>query len=361
MSHLVYDKKNEHFYTPDKTKPKILVVDDENSIRRLLGRMLDRKGYSTTLAKDAKEARNCLRNQTYELILCDVNMPGESGLTLIRTVSAEYPDTAIVMITAVDDPEVAKSAMEIGSYGYIIKPFESNEIINNVANALHRRNLEIENRGYRKELEEKVSMRTAELKKTLDRLNKTIKGIIRAMALALESRDPYTAGHQRRVADLAGEIARHMSLSEERILGVMMAGSIHDLGKLAIPAEILSKPNRLSDAEFSLIKTHPQVGYDILKDIEFPWPVAQMVVQHHEKMDGSGYPRGLSGDEILLESSILAVADVVEAMASHRPYRPSLGINAALDEISKNKGILYHSEVVDVCLKLFREKNISLG
>ncbi len=341
--------------------PKIMIVDDDRPVRNLLSRMLKVNGNECTLAACAEEARSYISKQNFDLILCDVNMPGESGINFIKYITSEHPDTAVIMVSGVDDPEVAKSAMEIGSYGYIIKPFEHNEIINNVANALHRRNLELENRDYRRKLEKKVIMRTADLEKTLDRLNKTMKGIIRAMALALESRDPYTAGHQRRVADLAGEIARHMGLSEERILGVMMAGSIHDLGKLAIPVEILCKPSRLSDAEFSLIKTHPQVGYDILKDIEFPWPVAQMVLQHHERIDGSGYPYGLSGDEILLESSILAVADVVEAMASYRPYRLSLGIDAALDEISKNKGILYHSEVVDVCLKLFREKKIELG
>ena len=179
--------------------------------------------------------------------------------------------------------------------------------------------------------------------------------------MTVETRDPYTAGHQRRVADLSRAIARAIgSLTTEQIDGLRMASTIHDIGKISVPAEILSKPKKLTDIEFSLIKVHPQSGYDILKDIDFSWPIARMVLEHHERMDGSGYPNGLTGSDLLLESRILAVADVVESMASHRPYRPALGINAALDEIAKNKGVLYDPEVVDVCLKLFNEKGYKL-
>jgi len=199
-----------------------------------------------------------------------------------------------------------------------------------------------------------------ELQHTLERLRKAMGGIIQAMALAVEMKDAYTAGHQRRVADLARAIATEMGLSEEQIDGIRMAGVIHDIGKITVPAEILSKPVALSDLEYGLIKVHSQVGYDILKEIEFPWPVAEMVLQHHERMDGSGYPQGLSGDEIMLEARILAVADVVEAMASYRPYRPPRGMDKALEEISQNGGVLYDSEVVDACLRLFTEKGFKL-
>jgi putative nucleotidyltransferase with HDIG domain len=177
----------------------------------------------------------------------------------------------------------------------------------------------------------------------------------------VETKDAYTAGHQRRVANLARAIAAEMGLSPEQIDGIRMAAVIHDLGKISVPAEILSKPIGLNDLEYGLIKIHPQVGYDILKEIEFPWPVAQIVLQHHERMDGSGYPQGLLGEEIILEARILAVADVVEAMASHRPYRPPHGVDKALEEISRNRGILYDPEVVDACLKLFNEKGFKLG
>jgi len=184
--------------------------------------------------------------------------------------------------------------------------------------------------------------------------------IIKTLSKTVEMRDPYTAGHQWRVADLARAIATEMNISASQIDGIHMSGLIHDIGKLSIPAEILSKPTKPTYIEFSLIKEHSQIGYDILKKINFPWPIARMILEHHERMNGSGYPKGLRGDQILLESRILAASDVVDAMASHRPYRPSLGIEIALEEIEKNKGILYDDTVTDVCLRLFREKGYHL-
>jgi PAS domain S-box-containing protein len=199
------------------------------------------------------------------------------------------------------------------------------------------------------------------LKQSMERLRKATSAIIDAIALAVESRDPYTAGHQTRVALLAVAIAKEMGLPSDRIEGLRMAGIIHDLGKISIPAEILSMPRRLMEIEHRLVKTHPEGSYLILKDIDFPWPIAQIVYQHHEKMNGSGYPRGLSGDEILLEARILVVADVVEAMSSYRPYRASLGIDAALEEIVQGRGELYDPGVVDACLRLSKQKNFGLA
>jgi PAS domain S-box-containing protein/putative nucleotidyltransferase with HDIG domain len=199
-----------------------------------------------------------------------------------------------------------------------------------------------------------------ELQKTLESLRKAVGATIQVMVSAIEMRDPYTAGHQLRSANLARAIATEMGLPQDKIDGIRMAGSIHDIGKLSIPAEILSKPTKLTNLEFSLIKEHSQIGYEMLKNVESPWPLAQIVYQHHERMDGSGYPRNLKGDEILMEARIMAVADVVEAMASHRPYRPSLGIDAALVEIEKNKGTQYDNTVADACLRLFREKGYQL-
>jgi PAS domain S-box-containing protein len=198
------------------------------------------------------------------------------------------------------------------------------------------------------------------LQKTFDSLKKAIGATIQVMVSAVEARDPYTAGHQIRSAHLACAIATEMGLPQEKIDGIRMAGSIHDIGKLSIPAEILSKPTKLTEIEFSLIKEHSRSGYEMLKDVESPWPLAQIVYQHHERMNGSGYPRNLKGDEIIMEARIMAVADVVEANASHRPYRPGLGIEAALEEIEKNKGILYDNTVADACLRLFREKGYQL-
>jgi len=190
----------------------------------------------------------------------------------------------------------------------------------------------------------------------LARLRKTLGTMIQAMSAAVEARDPYTSGHQRRVAALARSIAAEMNLSRDQIEGIRMAASIHDMGKISIPAEILSMPRKLSKLEFDLVKTHSQAGHDIIKDIDFPWPIANIILQHHERINGSGYPHGLRGDNILLEARILAVADVVETMASYRPYRPALGLDTALEEITRNKNILYDGEVVEACLKIFREK-----
>lgn len=198
------------------------------------------------------------------------------------------------------------------------------------------------------------------LQHTLNNLRKAMGGTIRLLSSTVGIRDPYTGGHQIRVADLARSIATEMGLSSETIDGIRLGALIHDIGKIGVPAEILSKPGKISPIEFSLIKTHSEIGYDLVKAIEFPWPIAEMVRQHHEKMDGSGYPQGLSGEEICIEARILCVSDVVEAMASHRPYRPSLGIDMALEEIEKKKGIHFDPKAVEACLRLFKEKGYKL-
>lgn len=195
-----------------------------------------------------------------------------------------------------------------------------------------------------------------DLKESYDKLQKILSGTVQSIAKIVETRDPYTSGHQRRVTNLACAIAQEIGLSNDRVDSIRVAGVIHDIGKIAVPAEILSKPSQLTDAEMSLIKSHPQIGYEILKEIEFPWPVADIVHQHHERMLGDGYPTGLEGEKILLEARILAVADVVEAMSSHRPYRPALGMKKALEEIRVNRGFSYDPVVVDACLKIFDER-----
>ena len=216
---------------------------------------------------------------------------------------------------------------------------------------------------YNKGLAEDITLRKqteAQLKQSIESLKRATGTTIQVLVSALESKDPYTAGHQAKSANLACAIAREMGLDKTTIEGIRMAGIIHDIGKISVPAEILTKPSKLTEIEFLLVKEHAQSGYEMLKDVESPWPLAQMVYQHHERMDGSGYPRNLKEDEIILEARILAVADVVEAMASHRPYRASLGIEAALEEIETNRGILYDSVVADACLRLFKDKSYQL-
>jgi len=193
------------------------------------------------------------------------------------------------------------------------------------------------------------------------RYKRALEGTIHAIAMVAEMRDPYTAGHERRVAKLSQSIACEMSFSCDQVEGVYLSATIHDIGKIAIPAEILAKPCALSEIEFNLMKTHPRVGYDILKSVEFPWPVAEVLVQHHERMDGSGYPQKLKGEEISMSSRIVAVADVVEGMSNHRPYRPALGIEKALEEISGSRGIKYDPDVVDICIHLFEKKDFKFS
>ena len=211
--------------------------------------------------------------------------------------------------------------------------------------------------------EEETQRRRAETERetALDRLKHTLEGSIEALARTIETRDPYTAGHQERVSQLAVAIAGVLALDADRLEGLGFGALIHDIGKIAVPSEILTTPRRLTALEMELIRTHAQSGYDIMKDIDFPWPVAQMILQHHERLDGSGYPRGLRGDEILLEARILAVADVVEAMSSHRPYRPGFGIDKALEHIQECRGKLYDPQAVDACIDLFRRQNFTFA
>ncbi|MBA3061428.1 MAG: HD domain-containing protein [Atribacteria sp.] len=195
-----------------------------------------------------------------------------------------------------------------------------------------------------------------ELQQTFQRLKKSMDAAIDTISNIIEAKDPYTSGHQHRVCQLAVPLVQELGLPEDKIEGIRIASLIHDIGKIGLPTEILSKPSKLTDIEFSLIKGHSQIGYDILKSIDFPYSVAKIILQHHERLDGSGYPQGLKGEDILLEARIIGLVDVVEAMSSFRPYRPALGIDKALEEITQNKGILYDPEVVDACLKLFKEK-----
>jgi len=271
-------------------------------------------------------------------------MPGMDGIELAKRINEEY-DADVILITGFIDEYSYDNVIEIGVSDFLEKPIGIDELILRLRRVLRERtNIRERNRA------------EEELRDSLKKLRTAMESIVEALVLAIEKKDPYTSGHQKRVATLAGAIAKEMGLPQDQIDGVRMAAMIHDIGKNAIPGQILSKPAELTKLEMGMIEEHPQIGYDILKGIEFPWPVAQMVLQHHERTDGSGYPQGLLGDEIYLGAKILGVADVVEAMASHRPYRASLGLDSAMDEISKNRGILYDPDVVDAGLRLLREK-----
>ena len=342
--------------------------------------------FELTLCEQAGEAVEAVRasieeKKPYAVVFLDIQMPpGPDGVWAAESIRELDKEIGIVFVTAFSSIDLVDTAQRVpppDKLLYLQKPFYPQEIWQFASAMGEKWRIEKQFQAIQAGLESLVEKRTAalgksnkqlkkeiknrtnaekELRLTMEILQKALKETIQAMSLTVETRDPYTAGHQKRVAELAGAIAEDMGFSKDRVEGIRMAGIIHDLGKIAVPAEILSKPGPITKLEFAIIKTHSQVGYDILKSIEFPWPIAQIMLQHHERMDGSGYPMGIKGEDILLESRILAVADVVEAMASHRPYRPALGIDVALEEISKRRGVCYDADVVDVCLKLFDEK-----
>jgi response regulator RpfG family c-di-GMP phosphodiesterase len=340
---------------------QILVVDDDQATRKLLSLTVQKSGHACSQAENAREARGHLDKDHFDLILCDIRMPGENGWDFTKTVLSDFPDTAVILVTGVDDPQLAATALDSGAYGYVVKPFKVTEMVININNVLRRKKLEKELSNYQDHLEKYAQERTIQLEQTLNKLRKAMTGIIDAFSVAVELRDPYTAGHQKRVSDLARAIAVEMQCSDDLIDSIHMAGIVHDVGKISVPADILNKPGKLNELEFGIIQMHPQTGYDILKGIDFPWPVAKIVLQHHERLNGTGYPLGITADEILPEAKILAVADVVEAIMSHRPYRPALGPETAMEEISANSGVLYDEDVVNACLNLFENKQFKFA
>lgn len=341
---------------PLSNKGHILAVDDTPASLRLLTDILKAEGYEVRSAISGELALAAIEINPPELILLDVSMPVMNGFEVCQRLK-ENPathDIPVIFVSAMTDTQEKLKGFELGAVDYVTKPFQREELLARVLN-----HLELNRLHHR--LEEMVEDRTQSLKKSELKLKTNLLESISAIAATVEMRDPYTAGHQRRVAQLATAIASELGLEEHRIEGLNLASVVHDVGKIKIPAEILSKPGRLTELEFTLIQQHAQSGYDILKEIDFPWPIAEFVGQHHERLDGSGYPQGLKGEEILLEARILAVADVIEAMASHRPYRASVGIEAALSEIESKRGIYYDANVVDAALRLFREQGYELN
>jgi len=342
-------------------RAKILIVDDDPSVRNLIRKILESDDYSCEMAGSADDALELLKQQSFDLVMSDVVMPGRSGVQLLAEIKAIYPNVPILMISGHSTQATAETALSLGAYDFLLKPFQKNQVLISVANGIRRRALDLQSQFEVKNLESIIYDQTRDLHKANERLNKILEGTIKSMSLTVEARDPYTAGHQQRVADIATAIAGRMNFPDERLQYLKMAGLIHDIGKISVPAEILCKPTRLSEAEFNIMKEHSATGYKILKEIDFPYPLAQIVYQHHERMDGSGYPQKLLGAQILMEARILAVADVVEAMASHRPYRAALGIGLALDKIKKNRGRLFDPKVVDICCDLFETGVLSLN
>ncbi|MFH0785064.1 MAG: HD domain-containing phosphohydrolase [Pseudomonadota bacterium] len=357
------------------TKPIVFFIDDEPNILQAIVRITRREQYQVIAFDDPLKALAEMAAREVAVVVADQRMPGMTGTELLEQVRIQWPDTIRMILSGDSEISSVLSAINQGKiFHFITKPCGDDDLKSAINEALNQHFLIVENKrlteltkrqnqeliALNKSLEKKVEQRTRKIKQKESQLKEALEGIISAVALTVETRDPYTAGHQTRVAELACAIAQEMRLSHDQTEGVRLAGVIHDLGKIYVPAEILNRPGKLTHIERELIHVHPQVGFDILKNISFPWPIAAIVYQHHERMNGTGYPMGLSGENILLEARIIAVADVVEAMSSHRPYRPAPGVDLALKEIADNSAILYDADVVKSCLKLFADNKITL-
>ncbi len=448
----------------------VVIIDSDIKFRRTMADIIRLKGYETTEIDSGREGIQYIRREKPAVALIDIRMNDISGLEIIRNIKSEFISTECIVLTGYSSHASAIEAVNIGAYQYLQKPFNIEQLLLTIHQAMEKRRnedaLRISMERYRnlvenahegifqftpdgrcimanqamaniinygtpeellssfqgglaailkdspeaksfwgimerdgvarnielktKEIDENfkwlslyarkvtdrqgnllyyeglakdvTSQKQAEenLTNTLTKLRHAMEGIIQAMAMVVEIRDPYTAGHQKRTSNLARAIAQEMGLDKAVIDAIRMAAAIHDIGKIAVPAEILSKPTRLTELEYNMIMIHSTAGYDILKEIDFPWPIAEIVLQHHEKINGSGYPAGLKGEAIRIEARIICVADVVEAIGSHRPYRPTRGIDRALEEISVHQGTFFDTDVVAACLRLFRQKGFSL-
>jgi putative two-component system response regulator len=338
---------------------KVLVVDDEKAIRRTFSAFLCAAGYEVDTAENADEAETLFLAKGFDVILTDIILPGLNGVSLLAKIKAAAPQTLVIMMTGEPTAETAATSLRNGAVDYLFKPCSKEAVLHSVGTACkiktlndEKERLEAENLRYRERMEELVIDRTAALQERESRLQRVMDGSVEAITTAIEIRDPYTAGHERRVARLAAAIARRLGVSEIQERGIEITGFLHDIGKIAVPAEILSKPGKLNECEFGIIKAHPQVGYDILRKIDFFWPVADTTLQHHERLNGSGYPKGLTGSGIIFEARVLAVADVVEAMSSPRPYRPAMPMELVIQQVTKDRGILFDANAVDACCEL---------
>ena len=335
---------------------RILIVDDEKSIRTTLKIFLEREGFVVDTAETAMHAMDLIRTVSYDILISDIIMPQVSGVEFLEEIRLSLPDVPILMMTGEPTVETAVVALQLGAFDYLYKPIQKDSLVKTVKQAAKARELALQKQALEQDkLEYQLNLEAMISRRTVD-LDKSMQSTIKIMTSLIDSRDPYTSGHQIRVGNLSAALASQLGLPRFAATGIRVTGYLHDIGKLAVPSEILVKPTRLSRYEFEIIKTHSESGYNILRDLSLPWPVAEIIYQHHERLDGSGYPQGLHGEEILPETRILTVADVVEAMASHRPYRASLGLYAALAEIKQHAGTYYDPDVVAACLKLLNEK-----
>jgi len=333
----------------------IMVVDDERLVNAILARYLSQVGYSCVTAQSGAEALDKLEAQPCALALCDVRMPGMDGIELLKRMKQHDAEIAVIMVSAVDNREVAVEAMRAGAYDYVMKPFHFDEVLISVQRALENRRLVLERKEYQRELERKVEERTRELAEKNEELQRLFISAIESIVLTLQAKDEYTEGHSRRVSVHATGIAREMSLPGREVENIGMAALLHDIGKVGTKESILNKPGKLTAEEGDHIRSHPLIAASILEPIT---PLAEVIayIKHvHEAYDGGGYPDGLTGDQIPLGARIIAVADVFDAMTSLRPYRPAIEENVVLDHLREEAGKQFDPTVVQAFLKVYRQ------
>jgi putative two-component system response regulator len=347
---------------------KILIVDDEARVREILSRKLADEGYHCLTALNGNNALKMLKTDPVDLVLLDIMMPGKPGTEVLKEIKALYPDTAIIMVTAIADVQTAIGLMKAGAYDYIIKPVELNVLLVSLSRALEKRRLIIENRDYQSHLEQKVKEQTKKVRQSF--LNS-----ITSLVYALEAKDQYTHGHSQRVTKIAVAIAKKLNIPKDVIKKIELAGLLHDVGKIGVSETILNKPGKLTSEEFEIVKSHCEIGERILMPIVEDKEILEMVRHHHERYDGTGYPDGLSGRQITQGASImaiaevydaiaspgamsLAVADAYDAMTSDRPYRPAMTPEAACAELEKGKCKQFDPVIVDTFLKLLKKRKL---
>jgi putative two-component system response regulator len=328
----------------------ILIVDDEEPLRRLVSRQIARDGYRCALAASGEEAWEMLQREEYSLVVLDIRMPGISGMELLEKIRRTRPDTAVIMVTGVADRPTAIAALHLGAYGYIIKPFEANELAINVANALERRRLVMSSQDREQELEQKVSERTAEVRATQEEIT------LRLVAAA-EHRDDETGAHVKRIGMYCSSIMAQLGWRGRMLEDIRLAAPMHDIGKIGVSDVVLRKPGKLTPEEFESIKKHTLIGADILAGATSPLlcMAAEIALSHHEKWDGGGYPRSLSGQAIPLAACVVAVADVYDAMTHDRIYRPAISEAQTLKVMRTGRGRHFAPAVFDAFMDILSQ------
>jgi response regulator RpfG family c-di-GMP phosphodiesterase len=335
----------------DPASVSILIVDDEKTIRQSLREVVAAHGYGSSTAPNARAALKALQECRYELVIADINMPGEDGLWLLQKVREGYPDTAMIMLTGVGDVRTAVGCLKLGASDYVTKPFKIDDVLASIYNALERRRLVLENQTYQRSLEEMVRQRTGELNRALEDLELSYMSTLEALIAALDAREHETQNHSHRVQAYTMGIARAYGIPGDRLGDVARGSLLHDIGKIGVADRILNKPAKLTPEEWVDMRRHPEVGFQILKTIPYFDGATRIVRYHHERWDGKGYPYGLRADEIPVEARLFMVADTFDAMTSDRVYRKALPVQAAVDELDRCRGSQFDPGVVTCFLE----------